>query len=137
MATYAEQPIRMDGRRIAGLIAQAGSFATTWAFIAALDMPPLIGFGVALGIEIVLYYGKKLAFEQGADSIGWVAVALDTLLNAGGLWPITKRFSATPTWIMLAEALGLQAQMSSVAALIIALVLGFILSALPHRLLRK
>lgn len=137
MTTYADAPMRMDGRRVAGMIAQAGSFATTWAFIAALAMPPLIGFGIALGIEIVLYYGKKLAFEQGADSIGWVAVALDTLLNAGGLWPITKRFSATPTWIMLAEALGLEQQMSSIAALIIALVLGFILSALPHRLLKK
>jgi hypothetical protein len=135
MATYAEPPIRIDGRRIAGLIAQTGSFATTWAFIAALKMPPLIGFGVALAVEIILYYGKKLAFERGADSIGWVAVVLDTLLNAGGLWPITKQFSATPTWIMLAESLGLEVQMSALAALILALVLGFILSALPHRLL--
>lgn len=137
MSAIAEAPTRMDGRQIAGLIALAGSFATTWAFIAALDMPPLIGFGVALAVEVVLYYGKKLAFERGADSIGWVAVALDTLLNAGGLWPITKRFSATPTWIMLAESLGLEPQMSMLAALIIALVLGFILSALPHRLLKR
>ena len=137
MTTRADAPIRMDGRRIAGLIAQAGSFATTWAFIAALNMPPLIGFGISLGVEIVLYYGKKLAFENGAESIGWVAVGLDTLLNAGGLWPVAKGLSATPVWVMLAESLGLEKQMSALAALIIALALGFVLSALPHRLLKK
>lgn len=135
MAAATNSPTTLTGRKIAGLVAQLGSFATTWACINAIGLPSLPGFGIAVVVEVVLFYAKKMAFENGRESVGWCAVLLDTLLNAGGIWPFSKNLSATPTWVMLAEALSLKGQMGPIAALIIALVLGFILSILPHRLL--
>lgn len=137
MATTSNTPQHISGRRIAGWVVQLGSFATTYACIAALKMPELQTFGLAVAIEGALYYAKKLAFLDGRDSVGWAAVLLDTLLNAGGIWPFAKLLNGTPTWIMIVEALGLNADLGPIAAFIISLALGFILSVLPHRLLTE
>lgn len=134
-ANAAAPAVHISGRKIAGWLAQAGSFATTWAFIAALDMPGLLGFGIAVVVEVVLFFSKRLAFRDHRDSVAWGAVVIDMFLNAGGIWPYVGKLNHTPTWVMLSQALGLDASLGPIASLIISLVLGFILSVLPHRLL--
>lgn len=127
--------LHISGRQWAGYLAALGSFATTWACIAALSISGWPGFGIALVVEVVLYQAKKLAFQNHKETAGWAAVLLDTLLNAGGIWPYTSRLNATPTWLMIAQGFQLDSTLGPLAALVISLVLGFVLSVLPHRLL--
>ena len=126
--------------KIGAILAQAGSFLTTFAFFNAvlIGADALLIFGIAAGVEFLLTLGKGLLFNttRHDDAVGWSAILFDTLLNAGGLWPYTARLTATPTAVMLTEALHLQGQMGSIPALILALVFGFWLAVSPHRLWR-
>ena len=124
----------ISGRTIAGIIVQVFSFLATYGFVVAIGLESYLGFAVAVSVEVALFYGKKLIFEHRNDSAGWACIAIDTLLNAGGIYPYASKGSATPTWLMLSDALGLQPTMSKSAALVLALLLGFVLSFLPHRL---
>jgi hypothetical protein len=126
--------------KIGAVLAQLGSFLTTYAFFAAvlIGAPPLLTFGIAVGVEFLLTLGKGLLFNTARhdDAVGWAAILFDTLLNGGGLWPYAARLAATPTAIMFTEALHLDGQMGSVPALVLALVFGFWLAVSPHRLWR-
>ena len=125
-------PVPINGNKIAAALAQLGSFATTWLFIRALGYVGADGFAIAVVIEFILTAGKFSLLHGRGDVLGGVSVLFDTLLNAGGLWPIVQKFGATPSAVMLSEALGLATEMRALPALFFALVFGFLLSALPH-----
>lgn len=132
--------MRLNPYTIGAILAQIGSFITTYAFFAAV-MPTADGrlvFGISVSVEYLLTLGKGLLFNTSNrdDAVGWASAGFDTLLNAGGLWPYTTRLAATPTAVMLTQTLGLEGGMSSIAALILALVFGFWLAIAPHRLWR-
>jgi hypothetical protein len=135
-----QEPMRLNLYRIGAVIAQALSFAATYAFVAAVlkGGTGLTIFLVATGTELILALAKNAMFKQHArdGAIGWSAVVFDTLLNAGGLWPVAKNIGGTPTATMLAEWLGLKTDVSGTAAIIIAIGLGFLLSVLPWYLWR-
>jgi hypothetical protein len=131
---------RVNLYRVGAVLAQLGSFATTYAFIAAAvqGLAPLTLFLIAVGVELLLMLAKGVLFNASKkdDLVGWCAIVFDTLLNAGGLWPLSRNIATTPSAIMLAEALGLKAEIGNLPALALALVFGYLLAVLPHHLWR-
>lgn len=136
----ARDPMQINPRRIAAAMAQLGSFATTYGCIMALGGKGYTGFFLAVAIEFFLMMGKSLVFDSkksGADAFGWMAIAADTFLNAGGIWPSIQLLDKAPSWIMLKEGMGLAGDIGSLPALVVALVLGYLLAVAPHRLWRE
>ena len=134
------EPMTINPRRIAAAMAQIGSFATTYGCVIAMGGKGNVGFFIALGIEFLLMMGKTLVFDgkkNEADFLGYVAILLDTLLNAGGIWPMVQTLDKAPSWIMLKESMGLVGEVGKIPALIVALVLGYLLAVAPHRLWRE
>jgi hypothetical protein len=107
----AREPMQINPHKIAAVLAQLGSFATTYGCVIALK-------------------------KSNTDAFGWIAIGLDTLLNAGGIWPMVQVLDKAPSWIMLKESMGMDGDMGKLPALVVALVLGYLLSIAPHRLWR-
>lgn len=130
--------VTINGYKVAAVLAQAGSFATTWSFIYALGITGLTGFAVAAAAEFLLAAAKSFVFsgKHKADGLGWLAIAIDTFLNAAGIWPYVQNLDKTPVWSMLVQSLGLTGELRKIPALILALALGYVLSVAPHRLWR-
>lgn len=131
--------VYIDGRKVAAAVAQVGSFTTTWLAIYAIGITGVKGFLVSVAAEFLLLAGKNLVLsgDKTNGAFGWLAVVIDSALNAGGLWPYALKLNKVPTYLMLAEALGMDASLSKVVALLLALVFGFLLSIAPHELWRK
>lgn len=132
-------PMRINPHKIAAFLALVGSFATTYGCILALGGKGYTAFWIAVAVEFLLAAAKSLVFDSkksGADALGWTAIIVDTFLNAGGIWPMVKVLDNAPSWIMLKESMNLQGDIGSLPALIVALVLGYLLSVAPHRLWR-
>lgn len=135
----ARDPMQINPHKIAAVLAQLGSFATTYGCVIALGGKGQLGFWLAVGIEVLLAAGKSLVFDgkkSNTDAFGWIAILLDTLLNAGGIWPMVQVLDKAPSWIMLKESMGMDGDMGKLPALVVALILGYLLSVAPHRLWR-
>jgi hypothetical protein len=128
----AGRTVVISGNKVAAGLAQLGSFATTWLCIVALGYTGVSGFAIAVIVEFILTAGKFTLLHGRGDWVGLISLALDTILNAGGLWPIVQNLGKTPSALMLSEALGLSPEMRPLPALFFALLFGFFLSALPH-----
>lgn len=129
--------VKIDGQKVAAGLVQIGSYVTTWLFIRAIGFAGIEGFAIALIVEFVLIAGKFNFLHGRGNGVGAIAILIDSLLNAGGIFPYVQKFDNTPTWIMLQSALHLEGKMSNISALIIALLFGFLLSALPSWLWRN
>lgn len=135
----ARESTQINPHKIVAALAQIGSFATTYGCILAMGGKGYTGFFIALGLELFLAAGKSLVFDgkkSSADAFGWVAIFIDTALNAGGIWPGVLTLDKAPAWIMLKDSMGLAGDLSKLPALIVALVLGYLLSVAPHRFWR-
>lgn len=133
------EPMEINPRKIAAGLAQLGSFGTTYGCVLAMGGKGYTGFLIAVVLEVVLAAAKSLVFDgkkSSSDAFGWIAILIDTFLNAGGIWPMVKVLDNAPTWIMLKESMNLQGDIGQIPALIVALVLGYLLSVAPHRLWR-
>lgn len=124
-------------RKLAAIAAQLASLYTTWLFITSLGGSDLLGIGLAILVEWLLFEGKRavLGGERGA-AMGWLCIGVDALLNAGGLWKVVLQLDSTESYKMLAQSLGLGGEMRLLPALLIALGLGVWLSLAPHDLWR-
>lgn len=136
--TAQEYMPRMNGRKVAGWIAAVFSYITTLWCVQALGGEGFMAYGIAFGLELFLFMAKGLVFNSRRqdDALGWIAIAVDTLLNAGGMWNYILRVDETPAYKMIAVAFDMQPQIAKVWALVLSLVLGYLLSYGPHRLLR-
>ena len=75
---------------------------------------------------------------------GIIAVSVDTILNAGGMWAVVMNLNNTDSYTMFAKSLDFSHSLSDPAAgtgemrmlpaLGIALALGYVLSIAPHKL---
>jgi len=143
MATQNRRTIRdfaptLSGRKVAGGIAAIFSYITTLWCVQALGGTDYQGYLIALALELFLFMAKGLVFNdrRGDDALGWVAVGVDTLLNAGGLWGYVLKIDQTPAYKMLAVAFDMEPRIAKIWALVLSLALGYLLSYGPHRLLR-
>lgn len=135
----AREPMEVNPRKIAAGLAQIGSFATTYGCVMAMGGKGYLGFFLALAIEVILMAAKSLVFDgkrSSSDAFGWIAILIDTFLNAGGIWPMVQVLDNAPSWIMLKESMNLEGDIGKLPALIVALALGYLLSVAPHRLWR-
>ncbi len=87
----------------------------------------------------VLHKMKKLLFdeEQSNDMVGWAGFIIDSLINAGGLFARTGRLASWPPLAALVGAFGVDSSKgigNTIAAFILALAGGIILSIVPIRL---
>ena len=129
----------INPRRIVAVVAQVGSYATTYLFFKAIGMEGWLLIGVSLLAEALLLAGKHIVLsgENRSDGFGWASIVIDTLFNGGGMWPYLHKADKTPSWTMLAEGLNLGKDMHNLPALVIALVLGFLLAVAPHWIWRE
>lgn len=124
-------------RRIAAGVAQVGGWYTTWRFIAAVGGGGIVGLGISIAAEWLLFEFKRtvLSGEDKGDIYGWVAILIDTILNAGGLWAVILNLDNTDSYAMLAKSLEVgSGEMRLLPALVIALGVGYLLAIAPHRL---
>lgn len=124
--------VAVNGRKVAALIAHGASFYTTYLFITSLNGENTVSLVIALALELVLHIGKKLFISHGErDVVGISCLGIDTLFNAGGLYPTVLKLGNTSTWQMLAAASSTEATVQMLPGVIIALALGGLLSVAP------
>jgi hypothetical protein len=88
--------------------------------------------------------GGELADEKRVTVGGIVAIAADTILNAGGMWAVVLGLDRTDSYAMFALSFSGGAHKASAAgdmrflpALAIALGLGYLLCIAPHKLWKR
>ncbi len=95
----------------------------------------------ASAIESMIIQGFLTALEspvwrRRAGPVNVAAVVVDTLANAGGIFPFMENIGATPPAQMFIKAFQLDGNISPIVAVSLALVFGFILAAGPEALWR-
>jgi hypothetical protein len=133
----------LSWNRVAGIVAWlVGVFFTYRFFIAAEPgASPLVAAGAAALIQWVLTLverplWRRLASKPGAKLVplAIVVTIIDGLLNGAGIYPFTGRIAQTGLGKMIADLFGVQPQLSTQSAIILAIVLGLILAGLPEAL---
>jgi hypothetical protein len=142
----AESSGYFNGYRVSAWIAHAGSWLTTYWLVEWIGDPKTdtgraLVVLVAIAVEFTLHKMKKLLFDEHKhnDGVGWAGFIIDSIVNAGGAFPKAGRFAAWPPLVALVGAFGVDSSKgpgNTVAAFILALVGGTILSVLPIRLSR-
>lgn len=118
-----------SGQKVAAVLTGVGSYVTTLLFVWAVGVPGWSGVIVAAVAEFVLIMCKDLS-----GPVAWGAHGLDTFLNGGGIFPYVLQLDKTPTWQMLVTGLGLEGELRSLPALILALGIGLVISLAPGAL---
>jgi hypothetical protein len=123
-------------RRVAAVVAALGGWFTTWLCVQALGGSGILGLAISVGIEWALFEFKRdvLSGDNPGSIGGIVAIGVDTILNAGGMWSVVLNLDNTDSYEMFAKSLQLGEKMNMIPALVIALVLGFFLAIGPHLL---
>lgn len=129
--------VTINGRKVGAALAQVLSFVTTWMCIHALGFDGVVGFFIALGLEFLLLAAKFSFLNGRGEVMGFSAVLIDTVLNAGGMYPYIANIDRTPAWAMFTQALQLEGTARPLAVLIFSLAFGFLLSAIPTWLWRE
>lgn len=137
-----------NGYRLGAWAAHVASWLTTfwlceWVGEPTTDEGRAVVVVIAIVLEFfVLHKMKRLLFDEqgGNDAIGWAGFIIDSLINAGGAFPKMGRLAAWPPLAALTGALGVnttEGPGNALAAFVLALVGGIILSVLPIRLDQK
>ncbi len=118
--------------RIAAVLTWAAGVGTTYLFVAASTGAPVwLCAVVALLAQAVLTLAERPTLNGRPSLVSAGALALDTILNAGGLFGPMQRLGATPPGQMIGAVTG-QAAVTPVAAFVVALILGALIAALPE-----
>lgn len=111
---------------------------TTWQLIAAvtdgMDWRYQIGMGVLL--QVIFTALERPMLNGKPNKVSGIVLLLDTLINAGGIYPFALRVSATPTAQMITTAFNMSSAVSPMAAFLLALLFGFLLAAAPEAVWR-
>lgn len=118
--------------RIAAVLTWAAGVGTTYLFVSASTGAPVwLCAVVALLAQAVLTLAERPTLNGRPSLVSAGALALDTILNAGGLFAPMQRLGSTPPGQMITAVTG-QSGVSPIAALAVALVLGALIAALPE-----
>jgi hypothetical protein len=132
-------------RRLAALSVQVMSWAATLAAAVHLIQPATtlmwaVAVGVGTMIEVILYGMKELLWdEERGDSMGYIGILLDWIVNAGGVVPYATRLLSWGPFAAIIGLLGIENTTANqtIGGLILSLIFGFILSIAPHVLWRS
>jgi hypothetical protein len=139
MSVHSTSYASVNGRKIIAVVAQVASWFTTfWAvqWIWA-DGPLAYQVGLAVVAECALIICKSQLFNGSDPTLGWAGLAVDGIINTGGLLPKACKVLTFPPIAAIGAAFSANAVACttfSVESVILALVFGLGLSALPHRL---
>lgn len=129
--------------KIGAIITAAVSWLTTyWCVVWVMQPEPgsyAIPVAVSIVVELIFTLMKWCLFnpDRRGDAIGWCGVAIDTLVNAGGILPRAGRVLTFPPIAAILALIGVNASSPTVAnvgGFILSLIAGALLSVLPHRL---
>ena len=134
-----------NGYRVGAWATHVASWLTTywlceWVGDPKTDEGRVIVGVISIIIEFfVLHKMKRLLFDDshGNDAVGWAGFAIDSIINAGGLFPKMGRLAAWPPLAALAAIAGLDTTTGAAntgLAFALALGIGVLLSVLPIRL---
>lgn len=129
--------------KYAAIIAWLGGVFTTYLFfhVAMPEMPLLVAIAAAAIIQWTLTLAERplwrsLLKRSGGKFAGVaiVVTVVDALLNAAGVYPFTNRLAQTDLGRMLSDVFGVQAQMGTRAAFLVAFLIGLLVASLPEAL---
>lgn len=111
---------------------------TTWQLVAAITpgMAWWYQVGVGIVLQVVFTALERPMLRGRPNRVSGAVLFIDTLVNAGGVFPYALRLSATPTVQMVSAAFSISTQISAPAAMALALLLGFLLAAAPEAVWR-
>lgn len=131
---------------MAGLVWTGGVF-TTWLLVASLaeQTPDTLTVAAFIGSELIwiaaalqaVFTGLESAIWRGrnANVLTWFVLAIDTLVNAGGLWLWLRNLPQTNVSTMLSETLGIAPVGAGLFGL--ALAIGAALAYAPEAIIRQ
>lgn len=151
----------INWRRVVAAIVQAASYITSFWFVQWVwpEGPLVAQIPIALAVEILLVVLKERLFRGDDPALGWIGLAIDAVINTGGLLPRVCRLLTFPPIAALiaaanqasaaqraSEGTAQAAQTALVVAtactpfdglsILVGLIGGILLSVLPHRLWR-
>lgn len=125
---------RLPGNKVAAVVAWLIGLATTYLGLAALlgNAPWYIAAGAAVVAQGMLTWAERAIWKGRPSLVGGLALVLDTLLNAGGIFPFALRLGESPPVQMIARVLNTPSEIGPLGAMIVSLVLGFAIAAAPE-----
>lgn len=137
-ASDASNRRQLVNRVAAGIMWLIG-LAATWLLFAAFlpDAPIVVSGSAALIAQGLLTWFERPIWQGRPNMLGLAGIAIDTLLNAGGVFPYIRRIGETPPGAMLLDVFGGDTSIRPGVALILSLVLGFLIAAAPEELWRR
>jgi len=123
--------------QIASIIAWFGAAYTTYLCVLALEPKTewLTALGIGMVFQFVFTVAERPFLQRKASIFTYLVLAVDAIINAGGIYPALANLSDTPPVEMIASV-GIDSTVSSAARLLIALVLGVIIALAPEALWR-
>lgn len=120
--------------RVAAVVLWGAAVWTTWLLVASLNptAPVWLNIAIAVGCQLIMTRMERPALQGRRSTLSWVVLGFDGMINAGGLFPVMLRAGETPPARMIIAAFQLQPDVSAMAALFLALALGFVLAAAPE-----
>lgn len=91
-----------------------------------------IGVLIAFLVQLLLTVLERPVLTGTPNGISLVVLGVDTLINAGGVFPFAMRIGATPTAQAIATVAEQPSVISPVVAFVVSVVAGFILAATPE-----
>jgi hypothetical protein len=111
---------------------------TTWQLVAAVTVGAVWYFQVGAGIVLQAIFTvlERPILRGRPNKVSGTVLIVDTLVNAGGIFPFALRMSATPTAQMISATFSLSPQMTPPAAFAVSMIFGFLLAAAPEAVWR-
>jgi hypothetical protein len=117
--------------------------STTYLFMAYVlpDLYWIPNLGIAAGLQGLMTWGERPLWRAMLGRSGGrfapmalIITLVDGVINAGGVYPYAGRFAHTSVGLMFAEVLHVKPEMTPIASLVLAMVLGLILAMLAEYL---
>lgn len=136
LTTARRQLPPLNGNRIAAVIVWLVGVGSTYLGIKVFTAgaPWWLPASAALIAQLVLTFGERGVWRGRPSFAGLGALAIDVALNAGGIFPYMFRLGETPPAQMVITVFGGGRQVAPLSAMIAAIVLGFLIAALPEDL---
>jgi hypothetical protein len=123
--------------RLASLAVWLGACWTTWQCLMALGGVGVEGWITAMIIQAAFTAVEGNVWRGRYSVLSIVVLAIDTLVNAGGLWSWIAQIDQTPAWDMLRDTLAAPETLGSWSKLAVALMVGVVLAYLPEAIWRS
>jgi cytosine/uracil/thiamine/allantoin permease len=111
---------------------------TTHQLVSAIrpDLDWRARIAIALAAQIVFTWLERPTLIGRPNKVSFAVLFLDTLINAGGIYPMALRAPETPPAQMLIQAFSLNPTISPLGGALLSLVFGFLLAASPEAVWR-